>query len=388
MKIAHICKKFSRLSETFVYNVITGLDAAGTHNRVLTGARLNPSERPFDNVRVIPDPAHSRALFAFSKKVLGRYRYKLPQRPYRRALAEFEPDVVMAHFGGTGLAVHEITRSMDIPLVVSFYGFDMFARYFRSDAYHELWNSASAVVAVSRYAARRLEEYFDCPPDKIHLIHFGIDTDSFRPVSARRQSSTVKIATVGRLVEKKGTANLIHAVREARRGFGSAIELDIYGEGPLDGRLRKIVKNLDAGGYVNFHGKLASRRVPEVLAAHDIFALPSMTARNGDREGVPLSILEAQAMALPVLTTRHSGIPEAIPERNHIYLARENDVQDLTGKLALLVSHAGQWPIIGQQGREKVVSEFSIRSEVRAYRDLFDSVAGRRNPAREAENAR
>jgi colanic acid/amylovoran biosynthesis glycosyltransferase len=125
---------------------------------------------------------------------------------------------------------------------------------------------------------------------------------------------------------------------------------------------------------VTFKGLAASREVPRLLRQYDAFVLPSRTARNGDTEGIPITLLEAQAAGLPVVTTLHGGIPEAVPRANHGLLAREGDVQDLAEKLLFLASRRSRWREIGRRGREWVLKHFALDDELAAYRRLFEKV--------------
>ena len=110
MRVAHICTKFSRLSETFIYDLIVGLERAGIENHVLTCGREHAAARPFERVRVLPIALWRKAIFALQKQWLAVYRFPLPHATARNALAAIRPDVILAHFGGAGAAIAPVAR--------------------------------------------------------------------------------------------------------------------------------------------------------------------------------------------------------------------------------------------------------------------------------------
>ena len=134
-----------------------------------------------------------------------------------------------------------------------------------------------------------------------------------------------------------------------------------------------------------FRGVAAREALPALLRRYDAFALASRTARNGDTEGIPVTILEAQAACLPVVVTRHAGIPEAIPTANRNLLVRQGDAEELARQLLSLASQPSRWREIGLRGRVWVLQHFDLKDEVTAYRRLFEKLAV--TPARAAQPA-
>jgi glycosyltransferase involved in cell wall biosynthesis len=108
------------------------------------------------------------------------------------------------------------------------------------------------------------------------------------------------------------------------------------------------------------------------MQATDVFLLPSKTAPNGDREGTPTVLVEAQAVGLPCVSTRHAGIPEMIPEANHDLLTDEGDVAGLADRLVRLASRPPEsLTQVAERGRKKVECEFSVSSQVAALHKLY-----------------
>ena len=374
MRVAHICTRFNRLSETFVYDLIVGLERSGTENHILTAARENAEERPFARVQVLTIPLWHQAVFAIQKRWMRTYRFPLPLRATRRAIQHIRPDVILAHFGGTGAAIAPVAREQGIPLIVVFHAFDLFMRHFRPATYAALWGSGVHSVAVSEHGRRRLLE-LGCPEDRVRVIHCGVDVTRFAPVPARRPDATgFRLVGIGRFVEKKGFDDLLRAVAGMRHGLAGPLRLDLWGEGPLKPELEALTRRLDLQKVVTFKGGVSHTLVPELLSRYDAFVLPSKTARNGDTEGIPISILEAQAAALPVVATLHAGIPEGVPPGNRDWLAREGDIDDLEQKLRMLASQRTRWQEIGLRGRRWVLKHFRLEQEIHAYRCLFAEI--------------
>jgi glycosyltransferase involved in cell wall biosynthesis len=375
MRIAHICTKFNRTSETFIYDLIVGLERAGTENHVLTAARVNVAERPFPRVHVLPIPLWQQAAFAIRKHWLNVYHFPLPPRAARNVLRDTRPDLVLAHFGGAGAAIAPVAVELGIPLVVVFHAFDLFMRQFQPATYTALWASGAQAVVVSEHGKQRLLE-LGCPAERARVIHCGVDVSRFAVAADRQPGDTgFRLVTIGRLVEKKGFDDLIRAVGAIRGRLAQPVRLDIWGDGPLKRRLESLAQRLGLRDAVTFKGVAASQAVPQLLRQYDAFILPSKTARNGDTEGIPITLLEAQAAGLPVVTTRHAGIPEAIPPSNHGLLAREGDVQDLAEKMLSFAGRREGWREMGARGREWVAREFSLDDEIAAYRRLFQEIA-------------
>jgi len=373
MRVAHICTKFNRTSETFVYDIVLGLERAGIENHVLTAERVNAAERPFERVRILPIPLWRQAAFAIRKRWLGVYRFPLPRQATRQALREIRPDIILAHFGGTGAAIAPVARELGIPLVVVFHAFDLFMRQFRPKTYAALWEAGAQAVAVSEHGKRRLLE-LGCPAKRARVIHCGVDLSRFATDAAQPNGTGFRLVSIGRLVEKKGFDDLLRAVARIQQHLAEPVRLDIWGDGPLKNTLEDLTCKLGLRRVVTFQGVAASAFVPQLLRQYDAFVLASKTARNGDTEGIPITILEAQATGLPVVATRHAGIPEALPPAHQEWLAREGDVEDLTRILSSLASQRARWRWIGLAGRKWVTRNFSLNDEIAAYRRLFEEI--------------
>ena len=164
---------------------------------------------------------------------------------------------------------------------------------------------------------------------------------------------------MGRLVEKKGHEYSIKAIAKAIINHKNIIYL-IAGDGHLRNKLESLVSELGIKNHVKFLGAVEQEEALKLYQQAHIFILPSVTSSNGDQEGIPVVLMEAQSAGLPVISTYHSGIPEAVIDGKSGFLVPEKDVNALAQKMEYLIEHPEVWPEMGRCGRE-----FVERSEER-----------------------
>lgn len=193
---------------------------------------------------------------------------------------------------------------------------------------------------------------------KLHCIYHGIDITDYEP-RRRHTDSRPLLLAVGQLKEKKGFTYLIEACRMLKeRGYNFTCE--IVGDGPLRARLEAQIRDQGLEGWVSLCGALPHDAVIEKYARAAIFVLACTTSTDGDRDGIPNVILEAMAMGLPVVSTRHSGIPEVVRDGENGYLVEPADSAGIANALAALLDNPQSWATLGQKGRQSVQELFSI----------------------------
>ena len=199
-----------------------------------------------------------------------------------------------------------------------------------------------------------------CEEGKIIVHRMGIDVEKFE-FSERRKTGTIKILSVGRLVEKKGHEYAIKALAKVVNKNGKNIIYRIVGDGPLKDKLMSLAEELRIEDCVEFMGNVEDEELLKLYKESHIFILPSVTASDGDQEGIPVVLMEAQAMGLPVISTYHSGIPEVVIDGKSGFLVPEKDVDALAEKMEFLVEHPELWSEMGWYGREFVEKHYDIR---------------------------
>jgi colanic acid/amylovoran biosynthesis glycosyltransferase len=287
-------------------------------------------------------------------------------------------DVLHAHFGPVANSFRFARTVWKAPLVVTFHGYD-FSQYpcqHGDGVYRRLFQDADAVMGVSQYAIQRLIE-IGCPAEKLSVLHTGVCLAKF-PFRARRlePGEPVRILTVGRLVEKKGLEHALHAIAEVRRKH-SKLRYEIIGEGPLRPALEDLIRQLELGPVVTLRGAAGADVVRRSFDESHLFLLASVTASDGDQEGIPVSLMEAQACGLPVLSTRHSGIPELVGDGGSGILVEERNAEQLAGGLLKLVQNPQEWPRMGEQGRRTIEAKFDTGALNRDLVRLYETVISR-----------
>ncbi len=378
MRVLHFSKTFSPLSETFIYDYVTELERQGVDNHVVTLARVNPESRPFPKVEVIRPPGrwHPRRLWHRTLAQFGCGEIRTSAWPQIRerlgaVIREIQPDILHAHFGPAGALVSAVTSAHQIPLVVSFHGFDAFklpTEAFWRDKYSELFRRAECITVVSDMMSNHLAA-LGAPSEKTRVVRVGKRVDDYpyrSPTSAVRDW-----ISVGRLTEKKGFGDCVAAFQQLVAEYPEST-LDIIGEGARADDLHHQIDSNGLSDQVRLLGKRPHGEVKKRLHRADGFILCSKEAEDGDREGVPTVLMEAQAIGLPVVSTAHSGIPEVIPEESHVFLAPEGSVNEIADRMRRLAGKsAEELQIMSKRGRQKIEQEFNLSIEAKSLQSIY-----------------
>jgi colanic acid/amylovoran biosynthesis glycosyltransferase len=287
-------------------------------------------------------------------------------------------DLVLCHFGPVGLRAAKALAHDPRPAIWTiFHGNDLsaFLKRFGARAYRSLFDRGELFFGVSRLWMARLKE-LGCPADRVRLMRMGVDVDAieFHPREPDADRP-LRFLTVGRLVEKKGIDVALRALAELRRlRPGLDWTYEIAGDGPLRSRLERLCEELQLRDRVTFSGKQSPAAIQSRLGMSDLFLLPSVTAANGDMEGIPVSLMEAMAAGVPVLSTFHSGIPELIEDGVSGLLAPERDHVALAENICRLLEEPGLRAGLVSAARDKVEREFN---QSRLWDDLVAEIRAR-----------
>ncbi len=288
-----------------------------------------------------------------------------------RALRALEPAVVHAHFGGDGWMISRAAARLGVPLVVTVHGHDVTRqpgapglrglRYRRN--LRTGFGRAAVILAVSEHI-RAQAIACGADPATVRVHHTGVPIPAAGAPAAKRWD----VAFVGRLVEKKGADDLLTALATCR---ARAV---LIGSGPLAGDLQRRAAAL--GVDVTFRGALPPAEVEAHLRASRMLAAPSRTARDGDTEGLPTTVLEAAALGLPVVATRHSGIPEAVVHGETGLLSPEADPAALAANITRLLADEPLRARLGAHGRAYVSAHFDLARQSARLEQLYDRLSG------------
>ncbi len=287
-------------------------------------------------------------------------------------------DAIHCQFGPMGRIMLPVLDAGLVtgPLSVAYYGYDITRelRKHGTRVYDDLFGRASVLLPNSRYLGERLIAA-GAAPEKVRLHRLGIRLDDFQPVDRSDRNAPPVALAVGRFVEKKGFEHLIRAVAIA--GDRSRFRVRFVGDGELRPSLEALARELGVEDRLEFAGWLSNREVGGAMRDADLFVAPSVTAADGDMEGMPLVIAEAMATGLPVIGTRHSGIPEAVrPGENGVLI----DEGDDTGLASALIHFSD--PAVRREagGRSRGIVEADFNSRIQGLRlaSMLAEVAGRR----------
>jgi len=267
-------------------------------------------------------------------------------------------DLVLAQFGPAGLVALEMRRAGLVhgPIATAFYGFDLTRALRRStEIYRALYEEAALLLPNSQHLAGILQAN-GAPASKTFVHRLGIELSRFPAVDRHARTSPPIALAVGRFVEKKGFEHAIRAVAAA--GEASAFRLRLIGDGPLRPRLEQLVRDLGVAHRVEFAGWRTHEEVAREMTAADALLAPSVVASDGDMEGLPLVVIEALATGMPVIASRHGGIPELVADGTNGILCDERDEHALAAALVAL-SDRDTRIALGRSARATVERDFS-----------------------------
>ncbi|WP_036478984.1 glycosyltransferase [Myxosarcina sp. GI1] len=293
-------------------------------------------------------------------------------------------DLIHAHFGPNGVYAMNIADKLNIPFLVTFHGYDItisrkaiwksgrFLYYQLIFNEAKLQRKAAGFIAVSKFIRQKLIER-GYPEDKIIQHYIGVDTTKFTPATTK--AGDRYILCVGRHTDKKGIDTLLRAFAKIAAKHPDVTLVQV-GTGPLTKQLQTLTAKLGIEKQVNFLGSQPHERVLELMRTAEIFALSSQTAKDGDCEGLPIVILEASACSVPVVSTFHSGIPEAVLDGKTGYLVAEKDDIALAERLNKLLSDRALGEKMGRRGREFICESFDLRKQTLKLEAIYDSLIG------------
>jgi glycosyltransferase involved in cell wall biosynthesis len=227
--------------------------------------------------------------------------------------------------------------------------------------------SASAAAQLDRRAGR-------CA--RIVLAYHGVDSERFKPASPDGdRRGPVKILAVGRLVEKKGYPVLLDALAALVRR-GHRVQCEIVGGGELEGELRERISRLGLESVIALRGARTHQQIADSYAGADVFVQASVVLTNGDRDGVPNSLLEAMASGLAVVASDVAGIPEVIRDGATGLLVPPEDSGSLAAALGRVVEDVELRRRLGEAARDHVVAQLDRRVCSRRVAVLFGAQNG------------
>ena len=398
MKIAFIVDRFPVLSETFVINQITGLIERGhevdIYGRETYDNKLHPDVEKYkliERTHYLPEiPKNYLArlfnvvylfvknfsqaplvllrslnIFKYGKRAaclrlfystlpfLDAPKYDIIHCQFgRQAICKFGP------YSYEGLVLREI-GAVEGKLLTTFRGYDIswYLHKYGENVYNGLFEKGDFFYTNCEFFRQRVIEV-GCDEEKIVVHGSGINCSRFT-FKARYPdaSGLIRIATTGRLVEKKGIEYAIRAIAEVAKVYPN-VEFNIIGDGELKQRFLQIIQELNIEDKVHLKGWRNQKEIISILNETHIFVAPSVTASDGNQDAPVNTLKEAMAMGLPVIGTLHGGIPELVEDSVSGFLVPERDETAIAQKLIYLIEHPEIWQQMGLSGRKKVETHY------------------------------
>lgn len=403
--IAAVLKGYPRLSETFIAQELLELERAGFQLHIIALRRpTDKAQHPIHNeisgdVSYLPEYLHEEPL-----RVLRAWWHCRRKPGYRTAFSTLVSDYRrdrtrnrLRRFGQALVLAHEMPEDVHwiyahfihTPASVAYYAHFITGLDWSCSAHaKDIWTSpdwelseklddARWTVTCTRNGYQHLEA-LAAPSSLVRLVHHGIDLHRFPPRphnlsqrDGRDPNDPVRLLTVGRAVEKKGLDTLITALA----GLPGTLHWrwTHIGGGVLSDQLRSQVSELGLGERVEMLGSKPQAFILDTYRQSDLFVLPCRIAKDGDRDGLPNVLVEAQSQALPCISSPISGIVELIEDGKNGLLTPPDEPDRLKQAIETLIENPTLRHQMGEAGIQKVRREFSHLSEIQHLIDLFET---------------
>jgi colanic acid/amylovoran biosynthesis glycosyltransferase len=395
-QFAYLFERFPSFGQTFCYREVAELARQGVAPPIFS--IRNPKDEPpqdwdlriVERVHYLPGEEHLlREIHRVSKKgklaveIIGALDewgrrtdfLRLYQAVYvGLRLQEMGIRHVHAHFAGMAArTAYWIARFFPVTSSFTAHANDIFAPRDFEIGLDKLVDAARIIVTVTDYAARFLRERSPSRADRIYRVYNGLNLAEFGRTDF--SSTPPLIVAVGRLIAKKGFADLIRACGLLAEG-GKPFQCEIVGEGPLENELRAQIEQLNLQNRVALSGAKPQREVRQRFAAASVFVLPSVVDPDGGIDNLPTVIMEAMATGLPVISTDIGGIPEMVIENETGFLVQPGNALALAETIEKVISDRPLAQRLGQAGYERAQRLFSIEKNVRDLCALIQSEPG------------
>ncbi|WP_337020953.1 glycosyltransferase [Pantoea anthophila] len=391
MKLTFFTMRFPVASETFVLNQVTHFIDAGYEVEIISvfpGDLVNrhaafdeyglaakthyllPEEKISivdklnQRIRlVLPNVTKPSLLRSLNMRRYGAQSSKLLLPSIvANAKQTFTADVFLVHFGYAGALANKL-RELGVlkgKQATVFHGADISRRHILEEHkldYVNLFRQSELMLPISHLWENKLIE-MGCPPEKIHVTRMGIEPEKFNFQPRQAFHKPLRIVSVARLTEKKGLDVAVKASAILKQR-GGQFQYTIIGNGDQDEMMRDFITREGMEDCVSMPGFKPQEEIRRALSEADIFLLPSKTAADGDMEGIPVALMEAMAVGLPVVSTFHSGIPELIENNVSGWLVEEDDPEALAETLLKLSEGEVDVAPVVAAARHKVETEFN-----------------------------
>ncbi len=379
MRVVHFTRTFLHRTETFIYTQLTHLPPEKAF--VLACEAQNQERFPGIDYRAFSMQPESW------QKRWSRFNYRHLRRLtsyerqyYFQQLQSLQPDIIHAHFAVDAAYIIDLCQQTKHPLVVSCYGYDISSfphkylgwggRYLQ-----QVWRNADCVLAMSNDMRSDLLS-LGCPDKKIRTHYHGINLTRFTYSERTNGNAHLRLLFAGSLANRKGVEDALRAYAQLSDRYPQ-LEMRILGAGYLRPKLDQLVSEWGLVSRVTFGGFVPHENVQDELSNAHIFCHPSWTLENGDKEGIPGTIVEAMASGLPIVSTRHAGIPEMVRDGEDGLLVAERDIDGIAGAISTLVDNPNLRSQMGRNAalhaRQKADAVLLTKELEAIYQEVMDA---------------
>ena len=396
IRIGYVVKRYPRYSETFVVAEIASHEAAGLEVEVFS--LMPPNDAHFQEaiahvrapVQYIPFHGVKAADFWTAldgaAAVLPGFWEAMEAARGEDALAVFQGALIAravrergiqhlhAHFATAATSAARLASHFaKVPYTFTAHAKDIFQDTVRPDDLRRKLADAAVTVTVSDFNRDYLKRTYGATASRVERIYNGLDLELFHHTAPAERAP--RILAVGRLVEKKGFADLVEACASLR-DRGTAFQCDIIGVGPLQPALQALIHERGLAEHVHLLGPWPRGEVVEMMRAAAAFAAPCVVAADGDRDGLPTVLVEAMALGTPCVSTDVTGIPELLADDCGIVVP-EHDPPRLATALERLLTDSALRVRLATRARARVTADFDIRCTAARLRTIFREAAVR-----------
>jgi colanic acid/amylovoran biosynthesis glycosyltransferase len=349
---------------------------------VLAFKRENLDRFPFQKVRLV-----RRSRFGWLRRIWNVQIRNTPQQAYpdelnsiRRLLAAERCEVLHIYFGNNGVFWLPLIRRSPVPVIVSFHGADAGVNVGSKTVRHllaEVFDLCPVILVRSNSLAAALAE-LGCSPGKIAIQRAGIPLSTFHYMHRRRpEKGAWQLLQACRLIEKKGLHSTLHSFAAFSAKHPHA-RLTIAGEGPLRKSLEQLAVKLGVAERVFFTGFVDQSTLLALYQSSHFFVHPSEQPADGDREGIPNSLLEAMATGLSCIATAHGGIPEAVTHMKSGILVGESDPEGINHWLERLAGDDALRESLGRGAAGTIEGNFDLMGQITKLEEIYFNAASQR----------
>ena len=290
----------------------------------------------------------------------------------KRYMQEHQIDVVLAEYGTAGSFITPICKSLNLPLLVHFHGFDASRKDILNTfkkGYQLMFSYATKIIVVS-HAMKQALVGQSCPETKLLINTCGPHPDY---LNIKPDNNSNYIISVGRHTYKKAPYLTILAFQKVLEQQPH-LKLKMIGDGELFDVSKNLVKSLALENNIILLGALERKEIIKHLQSAFLFVQHSLVALNGDSEGTPVGIIEAMAAGLPVVSTRHAGIPDVVTENETGFLVDEGDIDAMAEQILTLLNNRDLAGSFGKKGNERILSEFTLQKHIATIDRLIEEI--------------